>query len=89
VKAILPFNRVGTPAWWLNGKVLRRRHFGLVQIAVLNFLTPLFRRIDRALPFPPLSLVAILENAAATAGSRPDPSATADSRPAARSAPSA
>ena len=80
-REIRPFNRVGTPAWWWNGKVLRRRHFGLLQIAALNLLTPLFRLVDRALPFPPLSLVAILENPAATAGSPPAPSATAGSRP--------
>jgi SAM-dependent methyltransferase len=63
-RQILPFNRVGTPAWWLNGKLLRRRHFGLAQIATLNLLTPIFRAVDRALPFPPLSLVAILERRA-------------------------
>jgi glycosyltransferase involved in cell wall biosynthesis len=63
-REIVPFNRVGTPAWWLNGKVLKRRHFGLAQIAILNLLTPIFRRVDRVLPFPPLSLVAILENPA-------------------------
>jgi glycosyltransferase involved in cell wall biosynthesis len=80
-REVLAFNRVGTPAWWWNGKVLRRRHFGLLQIAALNLLTPLFRLVDRALPFPPLSLVAILENPAATAGSPPAPSATAGSRP--------
>jgi SAM-dependent methyltransferase len=62
-KQILPFNRVGTPAWWLNGQILRRRHFGLAQIALLNLLTPLFRLVDRLLPFAPLSLVAILERA--------------------------
>jgi SAM-dependent methyltransferase len=61
-REIVPFNRIGTPAWWLNGRLLRRRHFGLVQIAVLNLLTPVFRLVDRALPFPPLSLVAILES---------------------------
>src|SRR5512133_762146 len=61
VKEIHTFNRVGTPAWWLNGKLLRRRSFGLFQIWMLNFLTPLFRRIDRFLPFPPLSLIAVLE----------------------------
>jgi glycosyltransferase involved in cell wall biosynthesis len=61
VRQILLFNRVGTPAWWLNGRVLRRRTFGLGQILMLNTLTPLFRRIDRFLPFPPLSLIAILE----------------------------
>ncbi len=56
---ILRFNRVGTPAWWLNGKLLKRRTFGLLQIKVLNLLTPLFRLVDRVLPFAPLSLIAI------------------------------
>jgi glycosyltransferase involved in cell wall biosynthesis/phospholipid N-methyltransferase len=60
VVRLLRFNRVGTPAWWLNGKMLRRRTFGLVQVAVLNLLTPVFRLVDRLLPFPPLSLIAVL-----------------------------
>ncbi len=63
VRTMLPFNRAGTPAWWLNGKVLRRRSLGLFQVMALNLLTPLFRIIDRSLPFAPLSLVAILEPA--------------------------
>jgi glycosyltransferase involved in cell wall biosynthesis len=65
VERMLPFNRVGTPAWWLNGKLLRRRHFGLAQITALNLLTPLFRRVDRGLPFPPLSLIGVLRPAGA------------------------
>jgi SAM-dependent methyltransferase len=62
---VLRFNRVSWPAWWLNGKLLRRRTFGLVQIKLLNLLTPLFRLVDRVLPFPPLSLIAIARPAAA------------------------
>jgi glycosyltransferase involved in cell wall biosynthesis len=60
VEEIVHFNRIGRPAWWLNGKVLRRRHFGLLQIVTLNALTPLFRLVDRALPFDALSLIAVL-----------------------------
>jgi glycosyltransferase involved in cell wall biosynthesis/phospholipid N-methyltransferase len=59
VEQVLPFNRVGFPAWWLNGKLMKRRTFGLFQILALNALTPIFRLVDRALPFPPLSLIAI------------------------------
>src|SRR5580700_5278946 len=68
---LLKFNRPGVPAWWLNGQVLRRTTFGLGQIRLLNFLTPLFRVIDPWLPLPPLSLIAIFwkENGAA-----PEPS---------------
>lgn len=60
IEAVLSFNRFGSPAWWLNGRLLRRKTFGLWQIKMLNFLTPLVRGIDRFLPFPPLSIIAIL-----------------------------
>ena len=61
VRQVLAFNRVGRPAWWLNGRLLRRRDFGLFQVMVLNLLTPLFRLVDGALPWGALSLVAVLE----------------------------
>jgi SAM-dependent methyltransferase len=60
VEAMLKFNRPGVVAWWLNGQILDRRTFGLGQIRMLNALTPLFRRLDRWIPLPPLSLIAIL-----------------------------
>jgi glycosyltransferase involved in cell wall biosynthesis/phospholipid N-methyltransferase len=56
---IFGFNRAGVPAWWLNGKLLRRRTFGLWQVKLLNQLTPLFRVVDRWLPLPSLSLIAV------------------------------
>jgi glycosyltransferase involved in cell wall biosynthesis len=59
VEKVLKFNRAGVPAWWLNGKVLRRTTFGMAQIRVLNLMTPIFRRVDSMLPFPPLSIIAI------------------------------
>jgi len=60
VEKILKLNRPGVPAWWLNGKILKRRTFGMGQILVLNALTPIFRLIDPWLPLPPLSIIAIL-----------------------------
>jgi glycosyltransferase involved in cell wall biosynthesis len=60
LEKLLSFNRAGTPAWWLNGKILRRTTFGTFQIRILNMLTPIFRRIDILLPFPPLSIIAVL-----------------------------
>jgi SAM-dependent methyltransferase len=61
VRQVETFNRVGRPAWWLNGRLLRRRDFGLFQVMMLNLLTPLFRLVDRALPWGALSLIAVLE----------------------------
>jgi glycosyltransferase involved in cell wall biosynthesis len=60
IEQVLKFNRPGVPAWWLNGRVLHRRTFGLGQIRMLNVLTPVFRLVDSWLPLPPLSIIAIL-----------------------------
>jgi SAM-dependent methyltransferase len=60
VERVLKFNRPGVPAWWLNGRILKRKTFGLGQIRLLNLLTPVFRLVDSWLPLPPLSLIAIL-----------------------------
>jgi glycosyltransferase involved in cell wall biosynthesis len=59
VEALSGFNRIGIPAWLLNGKLLRRRHFGLMQIWALNLLTPLFRLLEPILPWPGLSLILV------------------------------
>lgn len=63
---VLKFNRPGVLAWWLNGRILKRKSFGLGQIRLLNLLTPIFRLVDPWLPLPPLSLIAILEKDSAT-----------------------
>jgi glycosyltransferase involved in cell wall biosynthesis/phospholipid N-methyltransferase len=68
VRELIEFNRVGTIAWFLNGKILRKRSFGLGQIWLLNLLTPLMRAVDRILPLPPLSLIAVLERRAEAHG---------------------
>lgn len=65
---VLAFNRMGVLAWWLNGKVLRRRTFGLAQVKLLNLLVPVLRRVDRWLPLGPLSLIAIYRKAALAGG---------------------
>lgn len=61
VRQLFEFNRFGSVPWFLNGKILRRRRFGFVQIKILNLLTPVLRLVDSALPLPGLSLIAILE----------------------------
>jgi glycosyltransferase involved in cell wall biosynthesis len=60
LERMLEFNRVGVIAWWLNACLLRRRTFGFWQIKLLNTLTPVFRVLDRFLPLPPLSLIAVI-----------------------------
>ncbi|HEU5450380.1 MAG TPA: bifunctional glycosyltransferase/class I SAM-dependent methyltransferase [Terriglobales bacterium] len=67
VQWIEGINRAGTPAWWLNARLLRRRSFGLLQIKLFNALVPLLRSLQWLLPFPPMTLVAVLEKAPAGA----------------------
>ena len=38
LETMLEFNRAGVIAWWLNGRMLRRRTFGMLQIMALNFI---------------------------------------------------
>ena len=61
VGAIIPFNRISSIPWYINGRILKKKTFGLTQMMLLNLLTPVFRRIDRFLPLPSLSLIAVLE----------------------------
>jgi SAM-dependent methyltransferase len=53
------FNRASVPAWWWNGKVLRRRDFSRLQLKGLNVLVPLLRRFDSVMPWRGLGLIAI------------------------------
>jgi len=77
VERVLKFNRPGVLGWWLNGRVMRRKTFGLGQIRILNLLTPVFRLVDRWLPLPPLSLIAILRKGQGGDGS-PEPKAASN-----------
>ncbi len=56
--SVVPFNRTCSLPWWIAGRVFRRRHFSLLQVKFVNWMTPLLRRADPYLPFPPLSWIA-------------------------------
>jgi glycosyltransferase involved in cell wall biosynthesis/2-polyprenyl-3-methyl-5-hydroxy-6-metoxy-1,4-benzoquinol methylase len=58
---LVPFNRCSSIPWWISGKVMRRTDFGLLQMKIVNLLTPLFRLVDGWIPLPPLSLIAVME----------------------------
>lgn len=63
IKSLIEFNRAGTIAWFLNGRILKRHTFGIGQIWMLNLLTPILRHLDSILPIPPLSLIAVMGRA--------------------------
>ncbi|MFN0245171.1 MAG: glycosyltransferase [Planctomycetota bacterium] len=59
IDEMFDFNRATTPGWWFNGKILRRRHFGRVQLKIMNLSVWLLRRIDSWLPWHGASLIAV------------------------------
>jgi len=61
VEKIIPFNRVSTIPWWINGKILKKKTFSLFQLFFMNLMTPIFKKIDCFLPVPSLSYIAILK----------------------------
>jgi SAM-dependent methyltransferase len=61
VREVFEFNRIGTVAWFLSGKMLRRHSFDHLPMWLFDRFTPFFRAIDFIWPFPGLSLIAVLE----------------------------
>jgi glycosyltransferase involved in cell wall biosynthesis len=59
VETIFGINRIAPPFWLINGRVLRRRAVPGGQVRLFDRFVPLIKLIDRALPLPPLSIVAI------------------------------
>ncbi|MCX7590435.1 MAG: glycosyltransferase [Kiritimatiellae bacterium] len=59
LEACRSFNRVSLPCWYLNGRVLRRQRVGKWQLKLFDSTIFLWRRLDRLLPWPGLSLLAV------------------------------
>jgi len=56
---ILNFNRVSRPAWYINSRILRRSRISRLQMSIFDRMVWLWRRLDRWLPWPPTSIIAI------------------------------
>jgi SAM-dependent methyltransferase len=59
LETLRDFNRAGVPGWWLNGKILKRRHFGRTQLKIFNLAVPLLRCLDRLFPWSGLGIIAV------------------------------
>lgn len=59
VERIIEFNRATYPGWYLNSRLLRRRTLDRVQLGLFDLLVPVLKRIDKWLPWPATSLIAI------------------------------
>lgn len=59
VERMLEFNRASRPGWYLSSKLLKRSTISPLQLKCFDRLVWLWRRIDRLLPWKPMSLVAV------------------------------
>ena len=59
VERMLDFNRAAWPGWYIQGKLLRRRTLGRLPLRLFDRLVWLWRKTDRWLPWPPVSIIAV------------------------------
>ena len=67
VERLTGFNHVSAPGWYLNGKILKRRHLSRGQLKMFDLAVPVLRRLDHLSPLPPLGLVAVARKGARAA----------------------
>ena len=59
VERILDFNRISRPPWYVSGRILKRTTLGSGQMKLFDRFVWLWRSIDKHLPWPPTSIIAI------------------------------
>jgi glycosyltransferase involved in cell wall biosynthesis len=59
VERVLRFNRITRYPWWFNGRILKRQHFGRLQLWMFDHMVWLWRRLDKILPWPSVSIIGI------------------------------
>jgi SAM-dependent methyltransferase len=61
MERMIGFNRISWPVWYFSGRVLKSSRLRRWPLRVFDASVFLWRRIDRFLPFPPTSLIAIVQ----------------------------
>ncbi|HYP05029.1 MAG TPA: glycosyltransferase [Bryobacteraceae bacterium] len=59
IERTMQLNKIGTPAWWLYGRVLKRKHLGKLPLKLFDKSVWIWRRLENILPWPGLSLIAV------------------------------
>lgn len=59
VQTVIQFNRISRPAWYVNGRILKRKTIKPGSMRLFDRFVWLWRRIDSRLPWPPTSLIAV------------------------------
>ena len=57
--AVRTFNRAGTPPWWAYGKLFGSRNINKPVLKIFDKTVWFWRRVDRLMPWPGLSMIAV------------------------------
>jgi glycosyltransferase involved in cell wall biosynthesis len=52
-------NKIGVPAWWIFGRLLKRKHIGKITLKLFDKTVWFWRWVEHLLPWPGLSLIAV------------------------------
>ncbi len=59
IERVHQLNKIGAPAWWLYGSLLRQDRIGKVTLKLFDKTVWIWRRVDGLLPWPGLSVVLV------------------------------
>jgi len=59
VERLYQLNKFGKPAWWLYGRVLKRKHISKITLKLFDKTVWLWRRVDFVFPWQGLSLIGV------------------------------
>ena len=59
VNRLYQLNKFGKPAWWLYGRVLKRKHISKITLKLFDKTVWLWRRVDFLFPWRGLSLIGV------------------------------
>ncbi|MGH9719083.1 MAG: glycosyltransferase [Bryobacteraceae bacterium] len=59
LEKILDFNRISRPPWYVSGRLLKRTTLSPAQMKLFDRFVWLWRKVDDALPWPPVSIIAV------------------------------
>jgi SAM-dependent methyltransferase len=57
VERIADFNKAGAPPWWIYGRVAGKRRINKLVLKIFDKTVWVWRRLDRLMPWPGLSLI--------------------------------
>jgi SAM-dependent methyltransferase len=82
VERVADFNKAGSPPWWIYSRVAGTRRISKLVLKIFDKTVWIWRRLDRLMPWPGLSLIVVARKTAVTPEAAPEaaPAAASSTR---------